>query len=111
LAGSAIEAPKGHRSGREIGGKAVILQAPANDVNHLVAFFGQPDGMAIVKWLLIIAATSYPVLVAVLYVMQRSMLYLPPAIRMPRPEAILPQAQQVVLDTSDGEKVIVWHAA
>jgi hypothetical protein len=87
----------------------VILQAPARRVNNLVAFFRQRGDMAIVKWLLIIAASGYLVLVALLYAMQRSMLYQPPATRMPRPEAILPQAQQVVLDTSDGEKVIAWH--
>jgi len=65
--------------------------------------------MAIFKWLLIIVAAGYLALIALLYVKQRSMLYLPPAIQLPRPEAVLPQAQQVVLDTSDGEKVIAWH--
>jgi hypothetical protein len=65
--------------------------------------------MTIIKWLLIIAATGYVAVVALLYVMQRAMLYHPPAIHMPPPEAILPGASQVVLDTSDGEKVIVWH--
>src|SRR5215469_7893944 len=67
--------------------------------------------MTIVKWLLIIAASGYIALVALLYVMQRAMLYHPPAIEMPGPDAILPEARQVVLDTSDGEKVIVWHIA
>jgi hypothetical protein len=65
--------------------------------------------MTIIKWLLIIAATGYVAVVALLYVMQRAMLYHPPANHMPEPEAILPGASQVVLDTSDGEKVIVWH--
>ncbi len=65
--------------------------------------------MTIVKWLLIIAASGYVVVVALLYVMQRSMLYRPPATHMPLPEKILPEASQVVLDTSDGEKVIAWH--
>jgi fermentation-respiration switch protein FrsA (DUF1100 family) len=65
--------------------------------------------MTIIKWLLIIAASGYVVLIALLYVMQRSMLYRPPATHMPRPEVILPEARQVLLDTSDGEKVIVWH--
>src|SRR5580704_210766 len=65
--------------------------------------------MTIAKWLLIIAASGYLALVSLLYVTQRSMLYHPPAIRMPRPQTILPQAEEVVLDTSDGEKVIVWH--
>jgi hypothetical protein len=67
--------------------------------------------MTIIKWLLIIAASGYVGLVALLYVMQRSMLYLPPAIDMPGPEAVLPAARAVVLDTSDGEKVIAWHVS
>jgi len=67
--------------------------------------------MTTLKWLLIIAASGYVALVALLYVTQRAMLYHPPAIAMPRPEAVLPEARQVVLDTSDGEKVIAWHVA
>jgi hypothetical protein len=67
--------------------------------------------MTIIKWLLIIAASGYVGLVALLYVMQRSMLYLPPAIDMPGPGAVLPAARAVVLDTSDGEKVIAWHVS
>jgi uncharacterized protein len=65
--------------------------------------------MAIAKWLLIIAVSGYLALVALLYVTQRSMLFHPPAIRMPSPRAILPEAEEAVLDTDDGEKVIVWH--
>ena len=65
--------------------------------------------MTIIKWLLIIGASGYVVLVALLYVTQRAMLYHPPATSMPRADVSLPGAQEVVLDTSDGEKVIVWH--
>jgi uncharacterized protein len=65
--------------------------------------------MTIIKWLLIIAASGYVGLVALLYVQQRSILYHPPAIAMPEPETVLPGASKAVLDTSDGEKVIVWH--
>jgi uncharacterized protein len=65
--------------------------------------------MTILKWLLIIAATGYVGLVGLLYVMQRAMLYHPPANHMPRPEAFLAEASQVVLDTSDDERIIAWH--
>ena len=65
--------------------------------------------MTIIKWLLIIGVSGDVALVALLYVMQRSMLFLPPAVAMPPPRAVLPQATEVVLDTSDGEKVVVWH--
>jgi uncharacterized protein len=65
--------------------------------------------MTILKWLLIIAATGYVGLVGLLYVMQRAMLYHPPANHMSRPEAFLAEASQVVLDTSDDERVIAWH--
>jgi hypothetical protein len=65
--------------------------------------------MTIVKWLLIIAATGYVGVVGLLYVMQRAMLYHPPANHMPRPETLLPEATQILLDTSDGEKIIAWH--
>lgn len=67
--------------------------------------------MTLIKWLLIISASGYVALVALLYVMQRAMLYHPPATHMPGPAAILPEARQVVLDTSDGEKVIAWHVS
>src|ERR1700730_6935583 len=47
--------------------------------------------------------------VALLYVAQRSLQYFPER-RRTAPRAIgLPEAQEAVLDTTDGERVIVWH--
>ena len=47
--------------------------------------------------------------VALMYVAQRSLMYFPDRQRTAPAAARLPQAEEVVLDTTDGEKVIVWH--
>jgi fermentation-respiration switch protein FrsA (DUF1100 family) len=65
--------------------------------------------VAALKWILIVVLVGYVVLVGALYVGQRSLMYFPTTRRTPPADAGLPQAQEVVLDTSDGEKVIVWH--
>ena len=65
--------------------------------------------MAIVRWLLITGVGIYVLFVAVLYFAQRSMLYHPTALRTPPAEAGMPEAQEVELDTSDGEKLVAWH--
>jgi fermentation-respiration switch protein FrsA (DUF1100 family) len=65
--------------------------------------------MTIIRWLLISGVCAYVLLVGALYLMQRSMLYHPTATRIPPAEAGLPEAQEVVLTTSDGEKLIAWH--
>jgi uncharacterized protein len=64
--------------------------------------------MTILKWL-IAAAVAYAGFVALMYVSQRKLMYLPDTTRW-QPAAVgLPEAAEVVLDTADGEKVIVWH--
>jgi fermentation-respiration switch protein FrsA (DUF1100 family) len=65
--------------------------------------------MAILRWLLISAVCAYVLVVAVLYVAQRSLLYHPTATRISPAAAGLPEAQEVVLTTSDGEKLVAWH--
>ena len=64
--------------------------------------------MALVKWL-IIAALIFGGLVALMYLLQRSLLYHPERQRTPPAAAGLFDAQEIVLDTADGEKVIVWY--
>ena len=44
-----------------------------------------------------------------MYMAQRSLTYFPETVRIPPADAGLAGAEEVVLDTSDGEKVIVWH--
>src|SRR6516225_9209483 len=60
------------------------------------------------KWI-IVAVAAYGGVVALLYVAQRSLQYYPER-RRAAPQAVgLPEAEEVVLDTADGERVIVWH--
>jgi fermentation-respiration switch protein FrsA (DUF1100 family) len=66
--------------------------------------------MTILKWLAIGIALVYLGGVAVLYVRQREMLFpIPPVGRTAPAAAGLPQAEEHLLTTADGEKVIVWH--
>ena len=64
--------------------------------------------MTIAKWMFI-AAAGYLGFVALMYVAQRSLMYFPERLRTAPAAAGLRQAQEIVLDTADGEKVIVWH--
>jgi uncharacterized protein len=64
--------------------------------------------MWMLKWL-VVALAGYGGLVALLYVTQRSLQYFPESFRTSPAAAGLPEAEEVVLDTVDGEKVIAWH--
>jgi uncharacterized protein len=59
--------------------------------------------------LVIIAAVAFGGFVALMYAVQRSLLYHPDRKRTAPADGGLPNAEEVVLDTADGEKVIVWH--
>jgi hypothetical protein len=62
------------------------------------------------KWV-IAPVVVYGAFVALVYVAQRLLQYFPER-RRTAPAAIgLADAEEVVLDTADGERVIVWHAA
>ena len=61
------------------------------------------------KWFLVFFSTGYLALVALMYVAQRGLMYFPETIRTAPAEAGLPEAEEVVLDTPDGARVIVWH--
>jgi uncharacterized protein len=66
--------------------------------------------MTILKWLIVLALIGYLGGVAVLYFMQRKFLFpIPPTGRTSPEAAGFPQAEEHVLNTADGEKVIVWH--
>ena len=65
--------------------------------------------MALVKWIFIVAAGGYLGLGALMYFAQRSLMYFPDRARTPPAAAGFPQAQEVWLDTADGERVIAWH--
>jgi fermentation-respiration switch protein FrsA (DUF1100 family) len=59
--------------------------------------------------LLIGVLVAFGGFVALMYVAQRSLMYFPDRQRTAPAAAGLPRAEEVVLDTADGEKVIAWH--
>src|SRR6201991_515492 len=66
--------------------------------------------MTVLKWIVIVIAVIYLAAVAVLYFKQREMLFpIPPVGRTAPDAAGIPEAEEHVLTTADGEKVIVWH--
>ncbi len=66
------------------------------------------SAMTLLKWL-IVPLCFYAGVLALMYVAQRSLMYFPETARTGPDEAGLPQAEELVLDTADGERVIVWH--
>lgn len=65
--------------------------------------------MAALKSILLFGAAFYLGLIALMYLAQRSMMYFPETMRTAPAQAGLPEAEEVTLDTSDGERVIAWH--
>ena len=66
--------------------------------------------MTVLKWIVIVLAVIYLGGLTVLYVKQREMLFpIPPVGRTAPDAAGLPEAEEHVLTTADGEKIIVWH--
>ena len=61
------------------------------------------------KWLIAGAAILYGGFVVLLYAAQRRLQYFPDRQRTSPRAVDLPEAEEVVLDTADGERVIVWH--
>jgi uncharacterized protein len=62
----------------------------------------------LLKWLFA-AIIFYGGLIALAYVAQRLLQYFPERRRTSPSAAGLPEAEEIVLDTLDGERVIVWH--
>ncbi len=67
--------------------------------------------MTVLKWLVILAVLDYGGLLALMYVFQRALIYFPDPKRTPPAQTGLPQAEEVILTSSDGEKLIAWHVA
>jgi fermentation-respiration switch protein FrsA (DUF1100 family) len=65
--------------------------------------------MSSLKWIALLFAVGYLGLAALMYLAQRALMYFPETVRTAPAAAGFPQAQEVVLDTADGEKVIAWH--
>jgi hypothetical protein len=71
---------------------------------------GATKGMTVLKWLLILAALGYLGGLAALFVLQRSFLFPIPQVGRTAPAAAgFPEAEEHLLPTSDGEKVVLWH--
>jgi fermentation-respiration switch protein FrsA (DUF1100 family) len=66
--------------------------------------------MTALKWLLITVSAGYVLGLLALFLAQRAVLFpAPTATRTPPQEAGFPEAEEHILATADGEKVIVWH--
>ncbi|MBR0800212.1 alpha/beta fold hydrolase [Bradyrhizobium jicamae] len=66
--------------------------------------------ITILKWLVIVVAVVYLAGLAWLFIKQREMLFpIPPVGRTAPAAAGFPEAEEHVLTSADGEKVIVWH--
>ncbi len=66
--------------------------------------------MKIIPWIVTCAVAIYVAAIGALYVFQRTLLYPAPQTSRTDPASVgFPEAQEVVLDTKDGEKVIIWH--
>jgi fermentation-respiration switch protein FrsA (DUF1100 family) len=66
--------------------------------------------MTALKWLLITVSAGYVLGLLALFLAQRVVLFpVPTAARTPPQAAGFPEAEEHVLATADGEKVIVWH--
>ncbi|HET8973479.1 MAG TPA: alpha/beta hydrolase [Pseudolabrys sp.] len=65
--------------------------------------------MATLKSLIILAILVYCGVLALMYVFQRSLMYFPDRARTPPAAAGFPQAEEVTLTSSDGERLVAWH--
>jgi len=66
--------------------------------------------MAITKWLLVVAV-GYLGIVVLMYFAQRAMMYFPEKLRTTPADAGFPEAEEIMLQTGDGERIIAWHVA
>jgi len=65
--------------------------------------------MILLKFL-VAGLAMFCIVVAVMYFAQRTLMYLPERQRVSPADAGLPNVEEIVLDTADGEKVVVWYA-
>ena len=65
--------------------------------------------MSALVWVVALLLVGYVAGLVLLYVFQRSLLYLPQRRPISPAAAGFPEAEEVVLETSDGERVIAWY--
>jgi uncharacterized protein len=63
------------------------------------------------KWIVVVLAGLYVGMTAILYFAQRSLMYFPETVHTTPAAAGLPEAEEVTLNTADGERIIAWHVA
>ena len=68
--------------------------------------------MTVLKWLLFVVSVGYVGGLAAVFLLQRSFLFpVPQTVRTAPAAAGFPEAEEHLLTTADGEKVIVWHVS
>jgi len=65
--------------------------------------------MSTLKTILVVLVLAYCGVAALLYVVQRSMMYFPHRERVSPQAAGIPAAEEITLSPADGERVIAWH--
>jgi len=66
--------------------------------------------MTVLKWLVVLASVGYLGGLVVLFLVQRAFIFPIPQTARTSPDAAgFPEAEEHVLTTADGEKVIIWH--
>ncbi len=65
--------------------------------------------MTTLKTAIVVMLTVYIGLVAIMYVMQRTLMYFPERVHTPPADAGFPQAQEVRLRAADGTELVAWH--
>src|SRR5450759_3572289 len=66
--------------------------------------------MTVLKWLVVLASAGYLGGLVVLFLVQRAFIFPIPQTARTSPDAAgFPEAEEHVLTTADGEKVIIWH--
>lgn len=65
--------------------------------------------MQTLKSLFLIGLAGYAILLTLMYVFQRGLQYFPETVRTPPAQAGFPEAEEVILETTDGERLVAWH--
>jgi fermentation-respiration switch protein FrsA (DUF1100 family) len=65
--------------------------------------------MAALKSILVFLPIGYGAIVVLAYFAQRALMYFPDRTRTPPGAAGLPEAEEVTIETADGEKLIAWY--
>jgi fermentation-respiration switch protein FrsA (DUF1100 family) len=66
--------------------------------------------MIVLKWLVVVVSAVYVTGLAVLFFAQRALIFPVPQTARTSPEAAgFPEAEEQLLTTADGEKIVIWH--